>query len=73
MACFEPSRNSIIAIIVKDPQTGESFETGGQSRYYYRIAGASPDAALGVDSDFNPAPELDMRRLLQVGVDLPDR
>jgi hypothetical protein len=53
---------------LKDAETGETFETGGQSRYYYRVNNANPNAAVGTDVDFNPAPELDMRRLLQIGV-----
>lgn len=56
---------------LQDPVTGETFETGGQSRYYYRVVNANQNTAVGTDTDFNPAPQLDMRRLLQVGVDLP--
>jgi hypothetical protein len=56
---------------LKDPVTGESFETGGQNRYYYRVVNGGGNTGVGTDTDFNPAPELDMRRLLQVGVDLP--
>lgn len=54
---------------LKDPETGETFETGGQSRYYYRVAGQ--DQGAGTDTDFTPAPEVDMRRLLRVGVETP--
>jgi hypothetical protein len=54
-----------------DPQTGESFEASGQSRYYFRVAGQG--ATVGTDTAFNPAPNLDLRRLLRVGVDVPDR
>jgi hypothetical protein len=56
---------------LKDPVTGESFETGGQNRYYYRVVNGAGNTGVGTDTDFNPAPELDMRRLLQVGVDIP--
>ena len=56
---------------LKDPVTGESFETGGQSRYYYRVVNAGGNTAVGTDTDFNPVAELDMRRLLQAGVDTP--
>ncbi|MEO8031637.1 MAG: hypothetical protein ABI765_12355 [Gemmatimonadota bacterium] len=56
---------------LRDPKTGESFETGGQSRYYYRVVNAQPNAAVGTDVDFTPAPEIDMRRMLQIGVDIP--
>ncbi|MEP6573539.1 MAG: hypothetical protein ABJD11_12615 [Gemmatimonadota bacterium] len=54
---------------LKDATTGETFETGGQSRYYYRVKNSAPNAAIGTDVDFNPAPELDMTRLLRVGVE----
>ena len=54
-----------------DPQTGETFEASGQSRYYFRVVGQG--GAIGTDVDSNPAPNLDLRRLLQVGVDVPDR
>lgn len=54
---------------LKDPVTGETFETGGQSRYYYRVA--QSNTGVGVETDYNPAPEVDMRRLLQIGVDTP--
>jgi hypothetical protein len=54
---------------LKDPETGEVFETGGQSRYYYRVAGQ--DQGVGTDVDNNPVPEVDMRRLLRVGVETP--
>jgi hypothetical protein len=53
-----------------DPQTGETFEAGAQSRYYFRVPAGG---VVGADIDFNPAPDLDLRRLLQVGVDVPDR
>ena len=56
---------------LRDPATGETFETGGQSRYYYRVAGQ--DQGVGTETDFTPAPEVDMRRLLRVGVDTPER
>jgi len=54
-----------------DPQPGETFQAGGQSRYFFRVVGQG--GVVGTDTDFNPAPDLDMRRLLQVGVDVPDR
>lgn len=54
---------------LKDPVTGETFETGGQSRYYYRVAGQ--DQGVGTETDYTPAPEVDMRRLLRVGVETP--
>jgi hypothetical protein len=54
-----------------DPQTGETFEAGGQSRYFFRVPGQG--GIVGTETDFNPAPDLDLRRLLQVGVDVPDR
>lgn len=54
---------------LQDPVTGETFETGGQSRYYYRVVGQNQGA--GTDTDFTPAPDVDMRRLLRVGVETP--
>lgn len=56
---------------LKDPVTGETFETGGQSRYYYRVVGQN--RGVGTETDFAPAPEVDMRRLLRVGVEVPER
>ncbi|MEO8294388.1 MAG: hypothetical protein ABI613_02655 [Gemmatimonadota bacterium] len=56
---------------LEDPVTGEVFETAGTSRYYYRVVNGAPNTGVGVDTDYNPLPEIDMRRLLQVGVDTP--
>ena len=56
---------------LKDPVTGETFETGGQSRYYYRVVGQN--RGTGTETDFTPAPDVDMRRLLRVGVEVPER
>jgi hypothetical protein len=58
---------------LQDPVTGETFEAGGQSRYYYRVVNADRNAAVGTETDFDPAPEVDMRRLLRVGVETPER
>lgn len=58
---------------LQDPQTGEVFETTARDRYYYRVNPADKPTAVGTDTDFNPAPQLDLRKLLQIGVDVPDR
>jgi len=58
---------------LQDPQTGEVFETAARDRYYYRVTQAGQPTAIGTDTDFNPAPQLDLRKLLQVGVDVPNR
>ncbi len=56
---------------LQDPVSGERFETGGQDRYYYRVMDGRGNTGIGTDTDFSPAPELDLRRMLQVGVDVP--
>ena len=58
---------------LQDPQTGEVIETAARDRYYYRVNQAGQPAVVGTDTDSNPWPKLDLRRLLQVGVDVPDR
>jgi hypothetical protein len=58
---------------LQDPQTGEVFETAARDRYYYRVNPADQPTAIGTDTDFNLAPQLDLRRLLQIGVEVPDR
>ena len=72
-AAINRQRRDVLGGTVRlvDPQTGETFEAGGQNRYYFRVAGQG--GTVGTDIDFNPAPNLDLRRLLQVGVDVPDR
>ena len=56
-----------------DPHTGERFETQAGSRYYYRPTNPMHDRTMvGVDVDSNPDP-IEMRRMLQFGVDLPYR
>ena len=56
-----------------DPRTGERFQAPQGSRYYYREATPSRPGIIGTDIDSTPAPELDMRRLLQEGLDIPYR
>jgi hypothetical protein len=58
---------------LQDAQTGETFETTARDRYYYRVAQADRPIAIGTNTDFKPLPQIDMRRLLQVGVDVPER
>jgi hypothetical protein len=72
-AAINRQRRDVLGGTVRlvDPQTGETFEASGQNRYYFRVAGQG--GTVGTDTDFNPAPNLDLRRLLQVGVDAPDR
>lgn len=72
-AAINRQRGDVLSGTVRlvDPQTGETFQAGGQSRYFFRVVGQG--GVVGTDTDFNPAPDLDMRRLLQVGVDVPDR
>jgi hypothetical protein len=55
-----------------DPVSGETFEARAGARYYYRITDANPPAAIGTDVDSQPMPQIDMRRLLQVGTEAPD-
>jgi len=58
---------------LRDPVSGESFETAAGDRYFYRVIGADRPTAVGTNADFNPAPQLDMRRLMQVGLDTSDK
>lgn len=58
---------------LQDPQTGEIFETTASDRYYFRVTAADRPTVLGSDVDARPLPQVDLRRLLQVGVDVPDR
>jgi hypothetical protein len=58
---------------LKDPTTGETFETTARDRYHYRVLNADRPTVAGTDVDFNPLPQLDMRRLLQIGTETPDR
>lgn len=56
-----------------DPRTGESFTVPNNSRFYYRSADPMRPGIAGSDLDRNPLPELDFRRLLQMGTDIPYR
>lgn len=58
---------------LQDPQTGEVFETTASDRYYFRVTQADRPTVLGSEVDTRPLPQVDLRRLLQVGVDVPDR
>ena len=57
-----------------DPRTGDAFTAPAGSRFFYRVV---PDphrpTVVGVDVDANPEPRIEMRRLLQMGVDIPYR
>lgn len=72
-AAINRQRRDVLGGTVRlvDPQTGEGFEASGQNRYCFRLAGQP--GVVGTDTDFNPAPDFDLRRLLQVGVDVKDR
>jgi hypothetical protein len=65
-----------------DPRTGDEFTAPAGSRFFYRVVPdffyrVVPDpqrpAVVGVDTDANPEPRIEMRRLLQMGVDIPYR
>jgi len=58
---------------LQDPQTGEVIETTARDRYYFRANAGGQSTVIGSDTDASPLPKLDLRRLLQVGVDVPDR
>ena len=58
---------------LQDPQTGEVIETTARDRYYFRANPGGQSTVIGSDKDSSPLPKLDLRRLLQVGVDVPDR
>lgn len=74
-AAIQRGRRDILGgtVRLQDPQTGEVFETQARDRYYYRSVGADRPSAIGSDVDANPLPGFDLRRLLQVGVDVKDR
>ncbi|MGE0718432.1 MAG: hypothetical protein AB7P02_23500 [Alphaproteobacteria bacterium] len=55
-----------------DPQTNETFEVQSGARYFYRNPNPQRPGIAGVDIDANPDP-IEMRRLLQMGVDIPYR
>jgi hypothetical protein len=55
-----------------DPQTGQTFEAQADSRYFYRVPNAHTPTIVGTEVDSNPDP-VDMRRMMQFGVDLPYR
>ncbi len=56
-----------------DPRTGERFQAPQGSRFYYREADPIRPGIVGTEVDANPLPQLDMRRLLQEGLDIPYR
>ncbi|MFN6955902.1 MAG: hypothetical protein ACK4PG_14010 [Acetobacteraceae bacterium] len=56
-----------------DPRTGERFQAPQGSRFYYRDADPLRPGIMGTEVDTNPLPQLDMRRLLQEGLDIPYR
>ncbi len=58
---------------LQDPSTGESFETAATDRYFFRVKGAGPPAAIGTESDFEPLRNVDLTRLLRIGAEVPDR
>ena len=58
---------------LQDPTTGESFEASAQDRYYFRVKGADRPTAIGTDTDFKPVRDLDLTRLLKIGIEMPDR
>ena len=72
---IQRSRRDLLGgtVRLQDPQTGEVFETQARERYYYRVVAADRPTALGTEVDASPLPQIDLRRLLTVGVDVPDR
>lgn len=74
-AAIQAGRRDILGgtVRLQDPQTGEVFETQARDRYYFRVAQADRPTAIGTDVDATPLPQIDLRRLLQVGVDVADR
>ena len=58
---------------LQDPTTGETFEASAQDRYYFRVKGADRPTAIGSDTDFKPVRDLDLTRLLKIGIEVPDR
>ncbi len=57
---------------IVDPNTGERATVQNLSRYYYRVTPTpnAGDVVVGTNINDNPAP-LDLRAMLQVGVDVP--
>ena len=58
---------------LRDPVTGETFQAIATDRYYHRLVDANRPTVAGSSIDQNPLPQLDMRRMLTIGVETPDR
>jgi hypothetical protein len=58
---------------LRDPGSGENFEATGHDRYYFRVKDARRPTAIGTDIDSKPVTDLDLTRLLRVGLDVPER
>ena len=58
---------------LRDPVTGETFQAIATDRYYYRLVDANRPTVAGSSIDQSPLPQLDMRRMLTIGVETPDR
>lgn len=56
-----------------DPTTGETFETAAQDRYFFRIKGTNVPSAVGTETDFRPIADVDLTRLLRIGVEAGNR
>lgn len=57
-----------------DPASGREYQVQNSNNYYYLPVSATGDGPIiGTNLDENPAPQLDMHRLLQIGVDTPYR
>ncbi|MEO8459563.1 MAG: hypothetical protein ABI451_03450 [Dokdonella sp.] len=57
-----------------DPASGREYQVQNSNNYYYLPVSATGDGPIvGTNIDENPAPQLDMHRLLQIGVDMPYR
>jgi hypothetical protein len=58
---------------LRDPTTGEIIQAQDNSRYYYRDPNAQQPTVYGTDVNANPDPYGNLRRMDQVGTDIPDQ
>lgn len=51
-------------------EDGRNYQAPLGSQFYYEVHNAQVPTAVGTNVDINPVPELDLRRMLRVGVDV---
>lgn len=51
-------------------EDGQNYQAPLGSQFYYEVHNAQTPTAVGTNVDINPVPELDLRRMLRVGVEV---